>query len=229
MEFPVFFPCSGLLIFYSTDIQKSSQSFLLLSQYIIFWRQHYIFFKNHRRVREVFYGDIFNFGSATAPAYVQPEKLFTFLSSFSPHTFSSFNYLSDFSASSYIQLYVQLEKLFNCQPVHLFKLFQLSYFLAFLLKYLSLCLFSFFKNSASCSAGETKMFNLFSPFSLLLFSLSAFSAFEKFCFFYKFLTIRPCLWIQTSVFTVCRVTQCTPLTICSLCRLQGVLLTLAYI
>ena len=86
------------------------------------------FFRNHRRLGGVFpiHSYIFNFGSAPTPAYVQPEKLFTFLSSFS--LLFSF---SAFSAFEYIQLYIQPEKHFSCQNVHLFKLFQPSNFTAF--------------------------------------------------------------------------------------------------
>ena len=49
-------------------------------------------------------------------------------------------------------------------------------------------LFSPLKHSALCSV--IKMLHYFSSFSLLLFSLSAFSNFEKFSFFCKFLTIH---------------------------------------
>ena len=42
------------------------------------------------------YGDIFNLSSATAPEFVQPEKMFTFLSSFSPLTFYLFKYSTIF-------------------------------------------------------------------------------------------------------------------------------------
>ena len=51
------------------------------------------------------YGDIFNFGPVTVPAYVQPEELFTFLSSFSSLTFQLFSLFSFFRYSSFCLLH----------------------------------------------------------------------------------------------------------------------------
>ena len=96
-----------------------------------FGDNQYAFFKTHnsqefgRRFPIHSYGDIFNFGSATDPACLQPEKLFTFLSSFNPFfTFQPLSFqlfqifsFSAFSAFSNIQLYVLREKLFSYQNV----------------------------------------------------------------------------------------------------------------
>ena len=98
-------------------------------------------------------GDIFNFGSVTAPAYVQPEKLFTFVSSFSPLTF-------------------KLLQIFILLPIQL------------------LHTFSFMFSWRNCSA--IKLFTFLSSFSPLNYQLFCLSAFEKFSFFCKFLTIQPC-------------------------------------
>ena len=71
-------------------------------------------------------------------------------------------HLSAFSAPSNIQLYIQLEKLFSYQILHLFKLFQPSYFPAFkpffsLFNILLSGLFNPFKYLDLCSTLE--MFN----------------------------------------------------------------------
>ena len=77
------------------------------SIYKYFANIHYISFKNRRSLGGIFpilsYGDIFNFGSATALAYDQPLKLFKFLSSFSPLTsqlFCLFSFLNIHLSSS---------------------------------------------------------------------------------------------------------------------------------
>ena len=132
---------SSAHIFHSTEIKKTSLSSAMspVTQYINILTVTIHFFQKSQEFRRHFpihsYVDIVIFGSATAPAYVQQEKLFTFLSSFSHLlSFSAFSpfsniHLSAFSASSYIHtvLYVQLENLFSYQTVHLIKLFQPSY------------------------------------------------------------------------------------------------------
>ena len=63
-----------------------------------------------------FCGDIFNFGSATAPACVQPEKLLTLLSSLCPLTFQRsclFRFLNIHISAFRAFAYIQLEKLFS--------------------------------------------------------------------------------------------------------------------
>ena len=121
---------SALLLFSFWNIHPSAFSFILLPHS---------------------YVDIFNFGSATAPAYLQPAKLFTFLSSFCPLNFQLLQLfhiviLLPFQLFPYIKLYDQLGKLFRY-----FHLFQPLTF---------------------------HLFSLFSPFqALLVLSLYSFSAF----------------------------------------------------
>ena len=124
-------------------------------------------------------------------------KLFSFLSSFkylilSNTILQKCSHLCLFSGNIFnfsAPAYVLLEKPFSYENVQFFKLFQPIIFQLFsFFEYSTFCLLSFFKYSASCSA--IKMFSFFSPFGLLLFSLSAFSAFEKLNFYCKILTVH---------------------------------------
>ena len=81
------------------------------SIYKYFANNRYISFKNSRHFPHSFLWRHFHFGSATAPAYDQPLKLFTFLSSFSPLTSQLF------CLFSFLNVHLSSYSAFNMQQV----------------------------------------------------------------------------------------------------------------
>ena len=129
---------SAALIFHSTEIKKTSQSSALspITQYINILAITIIFFSP--RIAEVWqvFPHSFLWGhfqlwpcycssicAARGTVHIFKLLQLSYFSAFQPfQLFQIFIFLP----SSYIQLYVQLEKVFSYQSVYLFKLFQPS-------------------------------------------------------------------------------------------------------